>query len=447
MKEQSYYSPRASLALIAQRFREMGLWAMVEERVKINQKKVRYAPMDKLLDGLMMILAGGRGLVEVNTRVRQDTGLQRAFGRHECADQSTISKTLNACDEETVGQMRDAIKRMIQTHGQVMQRSKEDWLVLDIDMLGMVAGRKGEGVTKGYFSGGRDKRGRQLGRVLATNTDEILVERLYTGKRQLEKSVPELIAAAEDTLKLDVTQTQENKPCGVCRLDGGGGTQANINHLFGRNYHVLTKLHNWNRAVHLAASVHHWQPDPKSPKREVGWVTLPHLFSRTTRQLAIRTVSKKGKVHYDVLVTSLSDHELTACFQLDPRIALPDTPWPFLYAYDLRGGGLETQNRCDRQGLALGHRNKRSFAAQEMLVLLGQLAHLFLVWIRFDLARTSQRLAAFGLKRIVRDILTIDGPVIFDDHHRFLRVELNPKHPLALVVSSTFLHRYVQNVA
>jgi hypothetical protein len=440
----SYYSARASLGLIAQRFKDMGVWRMVRDRVVIPQKKVRHEPLDKLLDCLIHMLAGGRGLVEINTRIRNDVGLQRAFGRRECAEQSTVSSTLNACSAETVKQMREAIEQIIQSHGQVMGRVKEGWLVLDVDMLGMVAGRQGEGVTKGYFSGGRDQRGRQLGRVLATDYDEMIVERLYIGKRQLEHSLTELIVATEQTLKMNMAQTPENA---VCRVDGGGGTETNINYLLQRSYQVVTKIHNWNRAKKLATSVQNWQLDPKNNAREAGWVVLPHTFARPTRQLAVRTVTLKGNVqkfHYDVLVTSLSDEQLCTCFKLNAPVG---SPWPLLYAYDLRGGGIETQNRCDRQGLALGHRNKRSFAAQEMLVLLGQLAHNFLIWMRNDLSRVSRRFVDYGIKRMIRDVLSIDGRLSFDQHRNLVSIELNPLHPLSPAVLATFPFSYERNVA
>ena len=45
-------------------------------------------------------------------------------------------------------------------------------------MTGLSAGRLGEGVSKGYFAGERNRRGRQLGRVLASWYDEIVVDRL-----------------------------------------------------------------------------------------------------------------------------------------------------------------------------------------------------------------------------------------------------------------------------
>jgi hypothetical protein len=75
------YSSQASLAVMGKRFIDMKLWDEVRPRVHIRQKVMRHTPQDKLLDCFISILAGGHGLVEVNTRVRPDRSLQRAFGR------------------------------------------------------------------------------------------------------------------------------------------------------------------------------------------------------------------------------------------------------------------------------------------------------------------------------------------------------------------------------
>jgi hypothetical protein len=56
------------------------------------------------------MLAGGSGLAEINTRVRPDAGLQRALGRKECAGQSVVSQTLDACTGENVAQMQQALR-------------------------------------------------------------------------------------------------------------------------------------------------------------------------------------------------------------------------------------------------------------------------------------------------------------------------------------------------
>ena len=63
-------------------------------RVEISQKTVRHSPQQKLIDALVGVLGGCSALYEINSKVRPDLPLQRAFGRDRCADQSTISKTL-----------------------------------------------------------------------------------------------------------------------------------------------------------------------------------------------------------------------------------------------------------------------------------------------------------------------------------------------------------------
>jgi hypothetical protein len=94
--------------------------------------------------------------------------------------------------------------------------------VLDVDMSGLPAGRQGKGVTQGYFAGQKNRRGRQLGRVVASLYDEIVVEGLYTGRRQLDRSLDELVHSAEDVLDL----TPEQRRRTLVRVDAGGGTAS-----------------------------------------------------------------------------------------------------------------------------------------------------------------------------------------------------------------------------
>jgi hypothetical protein len=112
------YSACASLVALGVRFQRLKIWAAVREHVIIEQKIRQHHPLDKLLDSFINILAGGNGLVEINTRVRPDRALQLAFGRTVCAEQSTVSRTLNACTAENVVQMRTALKVILRLHGQ-----------------------------------------------------------------------------------------------------------------------------------------------------------------------------------------------------------------------------------------------------------------------------------------------------------------------------------------
>jgi len=103
-----------------------------------------------------------------------------------------------------------------------------------------------------------------------------------------------------------------------------------------------------------------------------------------------------------------------------------------LYAYDLRSGGIETSNRGSKEGLGLTKRNKRRFAAQEMLVLLAQLAYNLLTWTRNRLVVHRPQLRSFGPLRIVRDLFHITGRIQLDAQGRILEITLNEAHALAL---------------
>ncbi len=93
----AHFTPRATLAAIGVKLRTLDLLAPIRDKVKINQKTIKHEPFDKLQDALITILAGAHGLYEINTRLRSDPALQRAFDREACADQSVVQDTLNAC--------------------------------------------------------------------------------------------------------------------------------------------------------------------------------------------------------------------------------------------------------------------------------------------------------------------------------------------------------------
>jgi hypothetical protein len=432
------YSKRASLAAVGVQMRRWRIWETVEEHVHIKQKVIRYTPSDKLLDAFINILAGGRGLVEANKNIRADPALQRASGREGCAEQSTISDTVNAAVEENVEEMRQSLTEVYRRQGQGYRHPYQTYLqLLDVDMTGMPPGRSGEGVEKGYFSGKRNRRGRQLGRVLATHHGEVVVDRLYPGKRQMERSLQELVTAAEEVLQLGEKRRKRT----IIRVDGGGGRDADVNWLLGRGYHVVVKNKNWKRANKLAASVTEWHTDPKTGDREVGWVEDPHSYVEPTRQLAIRTPKKDGSWLYWVLSTTLSDEELFWLARQPFRTEPTSTQVMFalLYAYDLRSGGVETSIKQSKQGLGLTKRNKKRFVAQEMLVLLAQLAHNLTIWLRDLLAKQSPTLAGYGLLRMVRDIFQIDGCVRWDAQGQLRAIILNKHDP--------FTERFITGLA
>jgi len=159
----------ATLAAIGIKLRELKVFEPIEQIVQIAQKTIKDSPTDKLYDTLISLLAGAHGVVEINTRLRADAALQRAFGRSRCAEQSVVQDTLNACTPENVEQMEQAMDTIYRQQSQGYQHDYQaEYQVLDVDMSGMPCGPKAAFATKGYFAKQRNRRGRQLGRVLAS---------------------------------------------------------------------------------------------------------------------------------------------------------------------------------------------------------------------------------------------------------------------------------------
>lgn len=426
------FSAHASLAAIGVLLRQHDVFGPIREGVRIAQKTVKHTPLDKLYDGFITILMGAHGLVEINTRLRSDPALQAAMGRRACAEQSVVQQTLDACTPENVAQMYAALDVIYRRQAAGYRHDyAHAWQLLDVDMSGLPCGPKAAFASKGYFANQRNRRGRQIGRVLATHYDEIVADRLFPGTTQLATALPTLVEAAERTLELDADKRART----IVRLDAGGGTVADVNWLLRRGYAIHGKDYSGQRAQALAASVTAWVDDPRVPGRQVGWVTQDTTaYVRPVRRIAVRIRKKNGQWGVGVLLSMLTAHDvITLTHQPIDRVNDPTAVLlAYVYFYDQRGGGVETAFKEDKQGLGLTKRSKKRFAAQQMVLALSTLAHNVLVWTRTWLAARVPALARYGLLRLIRDVLHVSGLVVFDPATgRVCRLVLNAAAPSA----------------
>lgn len=425
----------ASLAALGVHLRHLDLFAPIREQVRIPQKTVRHTPTDKLYDAFVALLAGAHGLVEINGRLRPDAALQAAFGRTACAEQSVVQDTLDACTEDTVSQLEAAWMTIYRQHSQAYRHAYEDdWQVLDVDMSGMPCGKKAALATAGYFAKQRNRRGRQLGRVMASGYHEIVVDRLFDGKTQLNTALLPLVVAAEATLALNEAKRQRT----LVRIDAGAGSISDINWLLMRGYYVVTKDYSTARARLLAAQVTDWVVDPRDGERQVGLVPIPATdyhagqYRRTITRVAVRCRLANGAWGVGVVVSSLPLTDACALAGVAATATDPATAaLAYVYLYDQRGGGVETSFKEDKQGLGITKRSKKRFAAQQVVVALGALAHNILVWAKRWLRGACPRLARFGVKRLVRDVFGIGGQVELDADSHVTRIVLNQANRLS----------------
>jgi len=397
--------------------REHDLWAPIRHRVHFDRPTHCLNPVNAIYDLWVGILAGCEVVSQVNTTIRADPLLARAWGREQFHEQSTIARVLDACTSLQVRQMREANEAILHWLGQAHRHDfSRSLLRVDIDLSGLPASKRAEGSTKGYFSGRRNSYGRQLVRIGATDYREVVASLLYPGTQTSLASLQPAVLTLERVLYLDLLRRQRT----LIRLDGGFGSDDNLAWLLNRSYQLIAKGYSGKRAAAYARQVRHWIEVRPGEK----WVALSPVqlaFPVPTQTVAVRWLTPKRRWRHALYITT----DLNA------------TPVEVVETYDDRGAG-EVEIQTDHMGLLLRRRRKRSFAAQEMLVLLNDLAHNWLAWLHAWVLQDTP-FKSFGPKRIIRDLLSIPGEAdIVNDE--LIELRLKASHPYAAVMTEVLEH-------
>ena len=197
----------------------------------------------------------------------------------------------------------------------------------------------------------------------------------------------------------------------VLRLDGGFGTDANLNWALWQGYQVLAKGYSGKRANAFARAVPRWEA-LRAGERWIAPAPLPLRYYRRTQTVVVKWRTEQGRYGHSLLTTSLLEHSLAALAE----------------AYDDRAA-IEAEIKADKGGLQLHRRRKQRLAAQEALVLLTDLAHNLLAWTRGWMFRDSP-FADAGIYRMVKELLPIPGKVTVQGG-QLVKLRLKESHPLA----------------
>lgn len=240
--------------------------------------------------------------------------------------------------------------------------------------------------------------GRQLARVSAIKYRETIWSELYPGNRHTLSCFQPAVLGAETALELAPSQRRRT----VWRMDGGAGSDAQLRWLLARDYHVICKGLSNFRACALARQAQRWDT---YPDYQLAEVEPPVDYGRPIRLFVQRRRKDEQWAHSYYLST----------------LQLP-AKGHFMAYYHQRGGAEVEQFRQDKQGLALAARRKRSFAGQQGYLHLTDLAHNLLAHFQQHALKGS-RFEAFGLKRLVRDLLQVPGRLYVQDQ-QLKRIEL-----------------------
>ncbi len=143
------YAPLAALSAHYQK----NLTLKPLEEVQMPMKERDFSPSDKLIQVLLSILAGCETLSEVNNRFKPEVGLARVWQWERFADQSCLSRTLDALTLKQIDQLREVVTLIWRSHSLAMRHDWRGYLWLDFDLSGLPCGKQAEESQKGYFSG------------------------------------------------------------------------------------------------------------------------------------------------------------------------------------------------------------------------------------------------------------------------------------------------------
>ena len=239
---------------------------------------------------------------------------------------------------------------------------------------------------------------------MITPYGETLLSHLYPGSQHSANCLVPAVTTFEQRLRLP----QQHRTKIIWRLDRGFGGDDNISWLLDQNYQVLAKGHSNRRTAKLAQQVKRWLP-VRSDKF-VGRVETPVAFSRPVDTFVTRHQTRQGW-KYSYLFSTLKLRSL-----------------PTIQLYEQRGGA-ELEFRADKSGLALDKRRKQKRDAQEVWIILTDMAHNYLAWLARHILNDSP-LADYGLLRISRDLLRTPGYLQFKQG-KLLSVNLLKNSPHA----------------
>ncbi len=252
----------------------------------------------------------------------------------------------------------------------------------------------------------------------ATQYGETVWSELYPGSRPSVTCLQPAVLAVESLFDLapDAAASKtsfdlaaDRRQRILWRLDGGFGADEKLTWLLARHYHVIGKGFSGRRAENLAQHVTRWNPYRDA---WLGAVASPLNFGRDVRVWVKRRV-EKAQFKHSYYVTTLQLHSLQAAMAL----------------YDQRGGAEVEQFRNDKQGLHLAARRKHGVLAQKALILLTDVAHNLLADFR-QRALPDSPFATYAAKRIVRDLLTMEGNLVWAGD-QLVRIALCRANPSA----------------
>ena len=409
LEENKFQTCRTPLGVLGYCITQSGLLSSFWEQLEFSSKAYQHTTTEKLQDILVGILAGCRSLAQINTRLRSDKVLAQAWQRHQFAEQSNLSRTLDNLEQKHVEQLRAGQLTLLKTYSQLLHHDWRQSLLLDIDPTSLLASKHAEGSRKGWVSGKRNQYCRHVLRFMAAGYHETLLSVVFPGDRHGFEHFKPAIQTLLQYWPWPRTQRQQI----ILRTDAGLGTDANVSYSLWLGFHILMKAYSGRRtqAWQKRLSDDDWIADQQRKQRWMAPAPKKLRLGRRIDAYLLRWRNQKQQLQHATLLSTL-----------------PYAPFVLWNLYDGRGSS-EIEFKADKSGLKLHLRRKQSLTAMEAWIVLTDLAHNLIAWMsRWAFADTI--FASFGPQRIVEDLFTIPGQLWFEEG-RLTKVALDENHPYA----------------
>ena len=120
--------------------------------VEIPTRERDFNSADKLIQILLSILTGCVTLSEVNSRLKPELRLATMWSWDRFADQSSLSRTLDALTLKNIEQLRASTTTIWRTCSQIKEHDWRSYLWLDFDLSGLPCSPQAQESQRGYFS-------------------------------------------------------------------------------------------------------------------------------------------------------------------------------------------------------------------------------------------------------------------------------------------------------
>jgi hypothetical protein len=183
---------------------EIGLPAAFRRFIQIEQKQLRYDPLDKLLTFFISLVEGCGYTSDINQRLKPYPALADAWTLASFPGQSAVNGTLHVLTGKHLQQIEQVFQFLFERNSFALRRPRDEPVVVDIDTKGLPVSPRShrfEGATRGYFPGGPNQKGLQFtAAFLGAGFREVLGGHVAPGYAHLLHGLPAILQLIEKRL-------------------------------------------------------------------------------------------------------------------------------------------------------------------------------------------------------------------------------------------------------